>query len=321
MSGDQVGQLPLAPRRSVRDYARDGWEVGGAALAVATKGAELRKFAAGAYAGVAALELADAATAVAFHHDGTLPERVGFVLVSAYVVALVSNLAAVGLAGLANEALDAGRIRPADGWRLMWRRLPQVAGWAVLVVGVGIPARLLTSWGIDQLAAVLLGFGWAVVSFFAIPAIALAGDGPIGAGIRSLGLAGRQWGTQVVGMVYVWLRPIVYVGLPGGLVTLAGVLLILEGHDLAGWAVGAAGVLAMALAYLLVVTANSILSVALYRFARGQALPREFDTETLERVLRRPAPRTMRLVRMLDCAPARRIRRRVEQLVSEWPGG
>ena len=86
--------------------------------------------------------------------------------------------------------------------------------WALVVVAVGIPARVLTGWGIDQLAAVLLGFGWGVLTFFAVPAIALAGDGPIGAGIRSVRLVGHQWGTQVVGMVYVWLRPIVFIGLP-----------------------------------------------------------------------------------------------------------
>ena len=318
MSRTEGSELPLITPRAVRDYARDGWALGGAALAVASKDTQLHKFAAGAYAGVVALELADAATGVVFHHDGTLPERLGFVLASLYLVALVSNLAVVGLAGLANQVLDERPVRPVDGWRLMWQRLPQAAGWALLVVTVGIPARLLTGWGVDQIAAVLLGFGWAVVSFFAIPAIAIAGAGPIGAAIRSLGLVGRQWGTQVVGMVYVWLRPIVFIGLPGALATAAGILLVLTGQDFPGWGVAAVGVVAMAFAYLLVMTANSILSVALYRFAHGETLPPEFDPATLERVLRPPAPRTTRIVERLDSEPARRIRARVERLISEW---
>jgi hypothetical protein len=76
-------------------------------------------------------------------------------------MAVVSNAAAVGLAGLSDELLSGGQPEPALGWRLARRRLPQVAGWAIVVVVVGIPARLLTSWGVDQLGAILLGFSGA----------------------------------------------------------------------------------------------------------------------------------------------------------------
>ena len=303
------------PARRAREYARDGWELGGAALSLATRSAELRRFAATAYAGVVALEIVDAATAVIFHDDANLAERLAYSVVSTYLIALLSTLAAVGLAGLVDSALDGRPLRSADGWRLLGRRFWQVAGWALLVVLVGIPARVLTGWGIDQVAAVLLGFGWAVVSFFAVPAIALAGEGPIGAGIRSVGLVGRQWGSQLVGMVYVWLRPLVFIGVPGALLGAAGGVLILEGHPLAGWIVAAAGALLMAFAYLLIVTANSVLCVALYRFAQGQPLPPEFDPQTLRRVLRPPSPRTVRIVRRLDSEPARRIRARLERLI------
>jgi hypothetical protein len=235
--------------------------------------------------------------------------------VTAYIVALISNLAAVGLAGLVDHRLDGRPAQARDGWSLMRRRLPQVAGWALLVVVVGIPARILTGWGVDQVAAVLLGFGWAVISFFAIPAIALAGDGPIRAGARSLGLVGRQWGSQVVGMVYVWVRPVVFIGVPGALLLAAGIVVTLEGRSLLGWILGAGGVVAIAFAYLLVVTARAILCVALYRFAQDQELPPEFNRATLDRVLRPPAPRTVRIVRRLDNATARRVRERLQRLI------
>ena len=295
---------------------RDGWELGGDALAVAVRGRNLRIFALGACGGAVLIEIAIAVAAVTLRHKLTLPERLVGGLLSAYVVAFLTNLAAVGLAGLADRALDDEEPPPVDGWRLMWVRMPQVAGWALIVVLVGIPARVLTGWGADQLAAVLLGFGWAVVSFFAIPAIALAGDGPVAAGIRSLRLVGRQWGSQVVGMVYVWLRPIAFIGVPGALAVVLGVVLILNDRNLLGWSVAAGGVVAIAIAYLLVVTANSVLSVALYRFAQGEPLPAEFDVARLERVLRAPAPRTVRLVGRLEGERVRRLRWRLQQLVS-----
>jgi uncharacterized protein DUF6159 len=112
------------------------------------------------------------------------------------------------LAGLSDELLSGGEPEPILGWRLARRRLPQVAGWAIVVVAIGIPARLLTSWGVDQLGAILLGFSWGVLTLFVVPAIALAGDGPLEAAGRSLQIVTRRWETQVAGMVYVWLGPV-----------------------------------------------------------------------------------------------------------------
>jgi hypothetical protein len=309
--------LAPAPARRWFDYVRDGWELGGAALAVAARDRNLRRFAAPAYGAVLAIEIAGAVLVVVLRHDVTLVERIVFGLVSVYLVALASNLAAVGLAGLADRVLDNAATRPSDGWRLMRQRLPQVAGWALLLVIVGIPARLFTGWGLDQLAAVLLGFGWAVLSFFAVPAIALAGDGPLRAAARSAHLVGRQWGRQVVGMVYVWLRPVAFVGLPGALATALGVAVALGGHDLLGWSIAAGGVVAMAVAYLLVVTASSVLSVTLYRYAEGRPLPSGFDPEHLERVLRAPAPATVRVVRRLEGRRLRHLRERLHERISQ----
>jgi hypothetical protein len=118
-------------------------------------------------------------------------------------------------------------------------------------------------------------------------------------------------------MVYVWLRPVAFVGLPGALATALGVVVALDGHDLLGWSIAAGGVVAMAVAYLLVVTARSVLSVTLFRYAEGRPLRSGFDLEQLERVLRAPAPATVSVVRRLEGRRLRHLRERLYQRISE----
>lgn len=300
----------------MREYVRDGWDLGGAALRLAVDHRELRRFAATAYGGAIILEAGIAATVVFVRHNLALWQRPIVLIVLAYLAAFLSALVAVGLAGLSARILEERQARAGDGWKLMRERVWQIAGWAGIVVAVGIPSRFLTGWGVDQLSAVLLGFGWAVLSFFAIPAIALRGDGPIAAGLRSLRLVGQRWGEQVVGMVYVWVRPAVFLGIPGAVAVAVGIFVERTGHDLLGWTIAVAGGFVMAVAYLLVVAAQSILSVTLFRFAEGGNVHQSFNREQLERVLRGPAPLVTRAVRRLEGDRTRRLRERVRSLLS-----
>jgi hypothetical protein len=299
-----------------REYVRDGWDLGGAALRLAVDHRELRRFAATAYGSAIVAEAAVAAGVIFVRHHVALWQRPIVLVALAYLAALFSALAAVGLAGLSAKLLDGAELRSADGWRLMRQRLPQIAGWALIVVVVGIPSRFLTGWGVDQLSAVLLGFGWAVLSFFAIPAIALRGDGPIAAGLRSLRLVGQRWGEQVVGMVYVWVRPALFLGLPGAIAVAVGIVLDRTGHDLLGWTIAVAGAFTIAIAYLVTVAAQSVLSVTLFRFAEGGEVHGTFDRRQLERVLRGPAPLVLRTVRHLEGERTRRLRERIRALFS-----
>ena len=301
-------------RKRLRESARDGWAVGGAAFDLARSSRTIRPYVAGALSIVLVVSLAFGAVAVIMRREGTLVERIVYGLLAAYATAVVSNTAAVGMAGLADELLAGRQPDAAVGWRLARRRLPQVAGWAVVVVVVGIPARLLTSWGVDQLGTILLGFGWGVLTLFVVPAIALAGDGPIEAARRSLFIVGQRWGTQVAGMAYVWLRPVLFVGLPGAALTVAGVLLALEGVELLGWMIAAAGVVVVVIAYALLVCSMSILAVALFRFAEGKPTTGGFSEEHLERVMRGPSRTVLSLAKRLDGTRVRNLRDKIADM-------
>lgn len=283
------------PPSRTRVYLADGWALGGSAIGLVRGEPALRR-----YVGIAALVLLSFHGLMAYlilnvRHDGTIPQRGVAVVCELYLIAFASNLAAVGLAALSDRILHRQPASAMDAARLAVRRIPQVAMWSGFVLLVAIPARLLTSWGIDQLATVLVGFSIAVVAFFAIPAIALMGDGPIDAARRSLRLVREFWAGEAAGMVYVWLRPALFIGLPGALLLALGVILDGEGRDFLGWTIGAAGVVTLAIAYFIFVSARSMLSVALFRYAQSGQAPRGFDAERLHRLMRSPTPWLKRL--------------------------
>jgi len=95
--------------------ARDGWSVGRAAFDLARGARPLRPYVAGALAVVLVVGALLATVGVALRHEGTLVERIAFGLASAYLMAVVSNAAAVGLAGLSDVLLSDGQPEPVLG--------------------------------------------------------------------------------------------------------------------------------------------------------------------------------------------------------------
>jgi hypothetical protein len=304
---------PTVARRSWRQSAHDGWHLGGAALSLVRGQPGLRRYLVPALVVLLVIHIAAFAVILHYRHQGTIPQRLVVVVLCGYLDAVLTNSAAVGLAGLSDQIIGGGAPKAADGWRLAVRRLPQVAGWGLIVIAVGIPARLLTSWGVDQVAVVLLGFGWGVISFFAIPAIALTGAGPLRAARRSLQLVRSFWAGQIAGTVYVWLRPALFLGLPGALVLAVGVALERSGFDFLGWTLALGGVVVLAIAYLVMVSAKSILSVAIFRYAEDGVAPEPFEADRLQRLMVGPTTLVERVGRRLDNDRMRRLRARFSE--------
>ncbi len=300
-----------------RQYLGDGWALGGSAIDLVRDQPALRRYVGFAAVGLLAFHALIAFLILRVRHGGTTPERAIVVIFELYLVALASNLAAVGLAWLSDRILHEQPALAMDAARLAIRRTPQVAMWSLFLLVVAIPARVVTSWGIDQLATVLVGFSIAVVAFFAIPAIALMGDGPVRATRRSLRLVRDFWAGEAAGIVYVWLRPALFLGLPGALLLATGVLLDGSGHDFTGWTIGAAGVVTLAIGYFIFISARSMLSVALFRYAQSGEAPRGFDPARLERLMRSPTPWVKRIGQRFTGERVQRLRTRLHEFDHE----
>ena len=305
----------------MRDHVISGWLLGGAALGFVLRNRALQRFVlvAGGIVLVAAAGVA--VVAVALRREAG---PVGYVLVGLaayYGLSLMATAVAVGVAGLVAETLDSRPLTPAHGWQVIRRRRRSIAAWAVLDLIVGLPSRAVGSWTVEQLAVLALGFGWALLSFFAIPTIALTGGSARSVARRSLRLVRGHWGAAVYSTVYLWARAVVLFGLPAAAAVAAGVLLIRNGAEVLGAALFAAGVAGLALAFLLSQVARAVLTVVLYRYADSGTVSPEFPAELLDRSIRGPSPVVRRLAERIEGDRVRRLRRRVLGDPEDPPSG
>jgi hypothetical protein len=308
-----TGSPEKAPQRSrgVRDYVSDGWLLGGAALGYVLGNRALQRFVLISAGVVLVAAGGVAVAAVALRREAG---PVGYALVGLagyYCLSLMVTAAAVGLAGLVADSLDSRRVTPATGWQVIVRRRGSIASWAVLDLAVGLPSRTIGSWTVNQFAVLLLGFGWGLLSFFAIPAIALTGGSPRATALRSLRLVRRHWGDAVYSTVYLWVRSVVLFVVPGVVAVVVGVLLIRHDAVVLGGALFAAGVAGLALSYLLTQAARAVLTVVLYRYADSGTTYPAFPAELLERSVRGPSGFVRRLTRRIEGERVRWLRRRV----------
>jgi Family of unknown function (DUF6159) len=305
-----AGEVPQRPR-GLRAYATDGWYLGGAALRFVLRNRPLQRFALTS-AGIVLTTAAGAAVAAVALRREAGP--VGYVLVGLaayYCLSLMVTATAVGLAGLVADSLDSRPVTAATGWHVITRRRRSIAGWSVLDLAVGLPGRMIGSWSVDQLGVLLLGFGWSLLSFFAIPTIALTGASPSATARRSLRLVRGRWGDAVYSTVYLWVRAVVLFGVPAAAAVAIGVLLVRNDAVILGGALFAAGVSGLALAYLLAHLARAVLTVVLYRYADSGTVYPAFPAELLERSVRGPSSVVRRLSERLEGDRVRRLRRRV----------
>jgi hypothetical protein len=297
----------------------DGWRLGGAAIGFVLANKPLQRYLLASLGCALVLSAGVAAAAVALRRDGGPLQYVLAGLGSLYLLSLIVTAVAVGVAGMVADGLDRREQSPADGWRIMRRRRRAIAGWALLDAAVGVPSRWIGSWTVDQIGALVLGFGWGLLSFFAIPTIALTGLGSWAAARRSLRLMRGRWGDAVYSTVYLWVRAAVEFGLPGAAGVAVGVLLIRHGTVFIGGLFFCAGVAVLALAFILAQAARTVITVVLYRYAESGTVYPAFPTELLDRSVRGPSNTFMRVARRVEGDRLRRVRDRLREALEE-PG-
>jgi hypothetical protein len=291
--------------------ASDGWRLGGAALGFVRANRVLQRFVLVAVTIVVVLSAGVAVTAVALRREAG---PVGYALVGVaayYCLMVMVTAASVGLAALAAEALEGRPGTTADGWQVIRRRRRTITGWALIELGAGIPSKLVGSWTVNQLAVLLIGFGWSLLSFFAIPTIALTAASPLTTARHSLRLVRGHWGDAAYGTVYLWVRAVVMFGLPAAAAAVVGVLLVRHGAIVLGAALFAAGVAGLALTALLTRAARAVLTVVLYRYAESGTVYSAFPADLLERSVTGPSSLVRRIGAHVEGDRVRRLRARL----------
>ncbi len=209
-----------------------------------------------------------------------------------YVSTLIGTYFAVGLAATADAIFHGRDATFGDGMAVARSRIGAISGWAALSAVVGTLMALLRGGGGvgEAIIGTLGAAAWSLITFLAVPVIAIEGTGPIETLKRSTALFRQRWAGQVSGNVAI-----------GGIVILVGVLpaiaLIALGVYLwvaddggtelaAGAAIALAGLVLLLLSMLVIQAMRGIFGIALYRFASDGEVNSGFTEAELESAVR-----------------------------------
>jgi hypothetical protein len=190
-----------------------------------------------------------------------------------YLLAVIGTYFSVGLAAAANMVFQGQQATVADGLAVSRSRFSQIAGWAAVSATIGIALSALENQGvIGEIAGRLLAIGWSLITFLAVPVIALEGTGPFETLKRSSSLFKSRWGAQVTGNIAIGGAVFLLGVLPSGLLIFAG-FLIWASASFAGALLLVIGVIGLAISMLVSSALSNIFGVALYRYALdGEAM-------------------------------------------------
>ncbi len=188
-----------------------------------------------------------------------------FFYLAQYTVIIFANSALVGAAMI---RLEGGDPTVTDGLRIAAGKIRTILGYAAISATVGLLLRWLSSRGkMGDFAASLIGLGWSLAVFLAVPVLVVEDVGPIEAVKRSARLLKKTWGEQIVGnfgMGLVFGLAIFGILIAGG--AAAFVAATLESAPLLIGAV-AATILAILILALIQSALSGIYTAAVYRYA------------------------------------------------------
>jgi hypothetical protein len=211
----------------------------------------------------------------------------GLYLIEDDSTAIGAILVAVGLAHNADRQMHGENPTFADGMALASSRMGAVAGWAfVATIVMTIIRAIQERFGIaGAIIGGLAGAAWGILTFLAVPVIALEGTGPIQTIKRCAHLVKSRWGEQIAGTIAIGGIVFLVGFLPAILFIVAGVALWAS-SGIGGAILIAVGILILAVAALIQQSLATIFGVALYRYVAGQEAVGGFTEEELQSAVR-----------------------------------
>ena len=163
----------------------------------------------------------------------------------------------------------------------------QICGWAAISTAISAVMGLLENQGGigGQIAARLVGMAWSLVTFLAVPVIAIEGTGPVGTIKRSASMFRERWGQQITGNIAIGAAIFLLGVLPAVLLIVIGVA-VWSSASFLGALLVVIGALVLAIALLISKALSGIFGVALYRYALDGETVGPFSQEELESAVR-----------------------------------
>jgi hypothetical protein len=215
--------------------------------------------------------------------DDQLAGAIPLIAIGVYVLSLVGFYFSVGLAACADMIFRGQEATVSDGLAVARSRLAQISGWAAVSAAISLVMGVLENQGgaLGTLAARLVGMAWSLVTFLAVPVIAIEGTGPFETIKRSGALFRERWGQQITGNIAIGAAVFLLGVLPAvGLIV--GGIVLWSSASFAGALLVVIGALVLAIALLVSRALSGIFGVALYRYALDGEVVGGFTQEDLE---------------------------------------
>jgi hypothetical protein len=203
-----------------------------------------------------------------------------------YLLAVIGTYFSVGLAAAADMIFRGQPATVADGLAVSRTRFSQICGWAAVSTAIGLVLSALENQGAaGEIVGRLLAVGWSLITFLAVPVIALEGTGPWQTLKRSSSLFRSRWGAQVTGNIAIGGAVFLFGVLPSALLIVAG-FMIWASASFAGALLLVIGVIGLAISMLVSSALSNIFGVALYRYALDGNPVGGFTAEELNSAVR-----------------------------------
>ncbi len=208
---------------------------------------------------------------------------VPLIVIGIYVLSVAGIYFSVGLAACADLIFRGQDATVSDGIAVANARFTQICGWAALSTAIALIIGLLENQGgaLGDIAGRLIGTAWSLVTFLAVPVIAIEGPGPLQTLKRSGALFKQRWGQQITGNLAIGGIVFLLGLLPGILLIVAGVI-VWPSIGFAGALLVVIGALVVCVALLISKALSGVFGVALYRYALEGEVLGGFTQEDLE---------------------------------------
>jgi hypothetical protein len=212
-----------------------------------------------------------------------LAGAIPLVVIGVYALSVVGFYFSVGLAACADMIFRGQQATVADGLAVARSRFSQICGWAAVNTAISAVMGVLENQGGigGQIAARLVGMAWSLVTFLAVPVIAIEGTGPFETLKRSASLFRERWGQQITGNIAIGAAVSLLGVLPAVLLIVAGVA-VWSSASFLGALLVVIGAIVLAIALLISKALSGIFGVALYRYALDGEVVGGFTQEDLE---------------------------------------
>jgi hypothetical protein len=216
-----------------------------------------------------------------------LAGAIPLILIGVYAFSVIGFYFSVALAACADMIFRGQEATVGDGLAVARSRFAQICGWAAVNTAISAVMGLLENQGGigGQIAARLVGMAWSLVTFLAVPVIAIEGTGPLETLKRSASLFRDRWGQQITGNIAIGGAVFLLGVLPAVLLIVIGVA-VWSSASFLGALLVVIGAIVLAVALLISKALSGIFGVALYRYALDGEVVGGFTKEDLESAVR-----------------------------------